>query len=692
MQQFLGLVRRPLLVSAVAVLPTDGSLDDARLSDALTANGVAVVCVPAGVSFEDGLRYAEQEFGSDLPRLVAASGSSVAAAQRAARTAGIRGAVLLNAQVGRRVGGSMPTMLFVDRSMLTARIWARVASRLGGASLHVVDASLGAPLRSWLLDPETIVRDPLVSGSRVAALVAAAALVAVPLLPATVNASSNDPYAAGVAVSSAHIQGDTVPARALAPTSEKDGDGQEVPSTAVQGDGNLSAAATGSQGLVGGNGLKWFVNTDITFATSSSASGAASEASFTLAVPATTSAGGTAASTLSDGFDGYNALFVDVAGIQIGTDTNAYNQNGPSALDGACGDRQVLFPVTSMQGLDVQRSVYVPADGNYARWFNSFTNPTGAAITVAVGTSNNLGSDSNTEITGSSSGDLASQVGDTWLTSFQKYSGTTSSDVRLGHVIQGAGAAVAPTIINFVNGNDNPYWAWDITVQPGETVSIMNFAVGEYSKARAAASAADLAALTPGSDGVVNGLRCLTEAQVGSIRNFAVPEISVAPVSVNETAGTATVTFTRATSGAAATLTFSVTAGSASAGADYTDPASFVVSFAAGATTASVSIPIVNDTAIESDETLQIAITGVTGYGKPSATAASAAVTIVSEDVPPTTTAAPIPTTTVPPATLPINIQLPATGETSSSLGWMAALFAAAGALLVGMTRRRPAD
>src|SRR5258708_4112274 len=51
--------------------------------------------------------------------------------------------------------------------------------------------------------------------------------------------------------------------------------------------------ATGSQGLIDSSGVKYFINTDITFSTSSSASAAMSEASYTHAVAASTSGGGT---------------------------------------------------------------------------------------------------------------------------------------------------------------------------------------------------------------------------------------------------------------------------------------------------------------------------------------------------------------------------------------------------------------
>src|SRR5207344_1022279 len=64
-------------------------------------------------------------------------------------------------------------------------------------------------------------------------------------------------------------------------------------------------ASTGAISLVDGGKLKFFINTNITFMTSSSASGAASEASYTQSVIATTSGGGTQTIKLNDAFDGY---------------------------------------------------------------------------------------------------------------------------------------------------------------------------------------------------------------------------------------------------------------------------------------------------------------------------------------------------------------------------------------------------
>src|SRR5262249_30400510 len=73
----------------------------------------------------------------------------------------------------------------------------------------------------------------------------------------------------------------------------------------------IAAAATGSQALIDASGLKWLINTNITFSTSSSASGAMSEASYTHAVAATTANGGVVMSSLNDAYDGYNTVCIN---------------------------------------------------------------------------------------------------------------------------------------------------------------------------------------------------------------------------------------------------------------------------------------------------------------------------------------------------------------------------------------------
>lgn len=290
---------------------------------------------------------------------------------------------------------------------------------------------------------------------------------------------------------------------------------------------NLPSPNTGEQQLVDASGLEYFINTDITFTTSSSASGAASEASYTAPVAATTAMNGTANATLNDAFDGYQSICVSTDGATgpcvsgggggtrgVGTVT-MYNQNGPATLDASCSNRQIIYPTQTINGVAVQRKVFVPTNDEFARWANFFTNTTGAAITLQVITSNNLGSDSTTTIVTSSSGDAAVTTADLWATTFENFSGNTSSDPRLGHVFGGAGAAVGLSGANFANGDDNPFWRYTLTLQPGQTQGIVNFATGQPSRADAAAKAAQLTALTG------NAATCLSANELAQVVNYA---------------------------------------------------------------------------------------------------------------------------------------------------------------------------
>ncbi|HEX7679926.1 MAG TPA: IPTL-CTERM sorting domain-containing protein [Thermoanaerobaculia bacterium] len=286
------------------------------------------------------------------------------------------------------------------------------------------------------------------------------------------------------------------------------------------------AQATGSIALIDAAGLKYFINTNITFSTSSSASGAASEASYQGPIVASTSAGGTVMSSPSDMFDGYGAICVSLTNATGPCATgNAsytmYVQNGPAAFDAtvpagpACTNRQVQYPAKTIGGLSVTRKVFVPTNDRFIRWMNFFTNTTGSPITFTTISSNNLGSDSNTRIVTTSSGDNVATTADTWVTSFQNYSGNTSTDPRIGHVLWGPGAATPISNINFVDGDDNPFWAYSITLAPGQTKAILNFATGQGTKAAANAQAAALDLLPP------NATQCLSATELGQIVNFA---------------------------------------------------------------------------------------------------------------------------------------------------------------------------
>jgi hypothetical protein len=301
-----------------------------------------------------------------------------------------------------------------------------------------------------------------------------------------------------------------------------------------------NAGPNGWQALVDASGLEYFIQTNLTYSTSSSASGAASEASYTAAVDATTVALGTVSTTLIDAFDGYQAICVsfngatgpcltagggggDFAPNGGGGDYTMYNQNGPATLDATCSDRQVLFPDQNVgSSLVVSRKVFVPSNDEFARWLNLLTNTGAAPLAVTLITSNNLGSDVNTRIVTSSDGDAVAETTDFWVTTFEDFTGTISPDPRLGHVLQGPGAPSGVTGISFVNGDDNPFWSYNLTIAPGETAIVMTFVTGQPSRADAAAKASELVTLP------ANALQCMSETEQSQVVNFLLgPQVSV---------------------------------------------------------------------------------------------------------------------------------------------------------------------
>src|SRR5262245_35235810 len=351
----------------------------------------------------------------------------------------------------------------------------------------------------------------------------------------------------------------------------------------------IAAAATGSIGLIDASGVKYFINTDITFSTSSSASGAMSEASYTHAVAASTANGGVVMSTLNDAYDGYNTVCIShnntVATCETGNaNFSIYNKNGVATTE-CLGphsgvNRQVVLNPQTIGPIQVHRKVFVPDNDAFARWRNYCTNTSGSPQTVTMVIPNNLGSDSNTIIDSSSNGNATAELADTWVTTFQNYSGTTSSDPRLGHVLQGPGAPVGLAGINFANGDDNPFWGYTFTLLPGQTAIIMNFAVVQPSRAAARAQSAALVALP------AHALQCMSAMERTQVVNFVVPPpiIAFATFTVQQLNITL-----RPFSGSAFALQSRITLGAGSDGfVPWTDKVQLTLTGGAGAFTTTI--------------------------------------------------------------------------------------------------------
>ena len=113
----------------------------------------------------------------------------------------------------------------------------------------------------------------------------------------------------------------------------------------------------------------------------------------------------------------------------------------------------------------------------------------------------------------------------------------------------------------------------------------------------------NLGATTTNSSVVANGV---------IIDTNAAPTLSISSLSVNEAIGTANLTVTlSAVSGKTVTVSYATAGVTAAAGADFTST-SGLLTFAPGEITKTVSVPIINDTAFEGAETLNVTLSGAT--------------------------------------------------------------------------------
>ncbi|MFY9253553.1 MAG: Calx-beta domain-containing protein, partial [Fuerstiella sp.] len=390
------------------------------------------------------------------------------------------------------------------------------------------------------------------------------------------------------------------------------------------------------------------------FATTSSAFGF-SEASMTAAQAVDTLNGGTEMAALSDAFDGFMSWGIPTA-------AGAPTQNTYHDADGIVditptptGTRVTTTPGTTLTGdpndtgldgnsfngleLSQQWTVFaLNPTTPIIRGLFVATNPTSAPITQQLGMFNNLGSDSNTRIFSTSDGDTTFSPGtDHWVGSFQEFSGTTSSDIRILTVIQGPGSVTSPANTNsqFVDGDDNPRFNYDLTLQPGETQIVMAF-VGLFG-IRANATDVGNTVFDSNANVEANGLLDgLTDLQKSQIVNWEFRgEVSVAasPGSVAEDgAGNLEYTFTRDKTAGPLTVNFTLS-GDASFNTDYTVTGatmtgnSGVVTFADGDATATVTIDPTADTTVELDETVVLTVDAGTGYVPGTTNTATATIT-----------------------------------------------------------------
>jgi Ca2+-binding RTX toxin-like protein len=209
-----------------------------------------------------------------------------------------------------------------------------------------------------------------------------------------------------------------------------------------------------------------------------------------------------------DSWDEWGSLYIGSTADDAPLNT-AYSSFDDNSCTREDGGRELVFPQLTVNGLLVQRKLFVPASGlPGGRILTLVTNPSGSPVTTTVqysSTNDNdgdLGSDNQTGVRSSSSGDATFTPADLWaVTSDHAFlGGTVNSDLALAHVVDGSGGSDRVDHIVAADPStelDNLVYRWDnITILPGQTAAIMAFEVqqgvpdGNASAEDAAAAAA----------------------------------------------------------------------------------------------------------------------------------------------------------------------------------------------------------
>ena len=152
------------------------------------------------------------------------------------------------------------------------------------------------------------------------------------------------------------------------------------------------------------------------------------------------------------------------------------------------GDRSfaTTTPVVD-NDISIERSLFSPSDADYMRYIDTFTNTGGADRQIMVGWGGDLGSDSNTLVSDTASGDLTIDTTDAWALTIEGNDPSgPATDPPVGYVIQDPTTGVISSIGDYSstpfdtawpgNGDDNPAFVYGpIDLAPGQSVSLAYF-------------------------------------------------------------------------------------------------------------------------------------------------------------------------------------------------------------------------
>ena len=239
----------------------------------------------------------------------------------------------------------------------------------------------------------------------------------------------------------------------------------------------------------------------------------------------------------SDSWDDWGALFV--GGDAIG---NLYFSTDDNSCSREDGGRELVFPQTTLNGLLVQRKLFVATAPGLlgTRLLELITNPGTAPVTTSVQVGDtqsgdndgDLGSDDATAVRSSSSGDTLLTTADLWTVTSDHPSDPmeVNEDPALAHVFDGAGGRqrigfVTVTGVDF-EPQDNLAYRWDnVTILPGQAAAFVSFEIqqdvldGNAAEANANAATQADAYEQAAPQAIFAGM---SQHEIGSVRNWKV--------------------------------------------------------------------------------------------------------------------------------------------------------------------------
>jgi hypothetical protein len=213
--------------------------------------------------------------------------------------------------------------------------------------------------------------------------------------------------------------------------------------------------------------------------------------------------GGTADGTLRDAYR-FDAYTLRVNG-------HSPSGNKPAALEMA--GRQIVYGPYTLGGVDATRRLFIPSTGGFARYLDTVANTSPVPVTVNVQIDGTLGGVVHVVVDPSTRGNTyAVTLADPTTTSQSEEGPATRP--ALGHVFGGPNALVPVSAIHIQRLLGPTYYRWTVTIPPGESATLMHFALQRNPTDTAGADAQAQALVNLTDPNVLAGMTAEEKARV----------------------------------------------------------------------------------------------------------------------------------------------------------------------------------